>query len=96
MLCDNARNKSKNNNNNSKDPDTKKRSLASSDPVTMPTWMGYAWSKSPFPEDLSATIYSDNGYRLPATLWRCELKQHAEDDNIVCNEIWKLEEELLE
>ena len=56
----------------------------------LPTWIGYAWAKSPFPEDLSATIYSDNVHRLPATLWRCQLSVTDSGTNRACDEIWKL------
>lgn len=60
----------------------------------LPYWLGYAWSKSPFPEDLSATIYSDGVHRLPATLWRCQLKAENSENgvNLVCDEIWRLKE----
>ena len=39
-----------------------------------PLYLGYAWAKVPFKNDLNAAVYATDEFQLPGAVWRCEMK----------------------
>ena len=46
---------------------------------SLPYWLGYAFTKVPFPKDYDAPIYARDAYQLPAALWRCKVVSEQEN-----------------
>lgn len=56
----------------------------------VPLWMGYAFTKNPFGKKFGAPIYAQDKYRLPASLWRCQLVTASKNAIKSCE--WKSDE----
>ena len=62
----------------------------------LPEWFGYAFTQIPVNKDFDIPMYSNDGYNLPAPVWRCKVKTELDADGkkLFSGCIWENEEKL--